>query len=56
MMDSVNALISADRIITTGEISEQLRISIGTVDEIKHDDLAFLKDTHWFHHDNAGQE
>ena len=41
MVDSVNVLNLADRIVTIEDISEQLGISVGTAHKTVHDDLAF---------------
>ena len=43
MVDSVNAVILADRKVTIEDISEQLGISVDKVYKILHDDLAFSK-------------
>ena len=43
MVDSVNALILADRRVSIKDISEQLGISLGTANKIVHDELAFSK-------------
>ena len=42
MVDSVYSLILNDRWVTIEEISERLRISLGTAHKIEHDDLAFF--------------
>ena len=39
MVDSVNALILAARSVTIKDISEQLRISVGSAHKIVHDNL-----------------
>ena len=41
--DSVNVLILADRRVTIEDLSEQLKISMGTAYKIMHDDHVFFK-------------
>ena len=43
MVDSVNMLILVDRRFTIDDISEQLRISVGTAHKIRLDDISFSK-------------
>ena len=43
MVDSVSLFILAERWVTIEDISEQIRISVGTVHKIMDDDFAFSK-------------
>ena len=43
MVDSTNALILDDRKVIIEDISEQLRIPVGTAYKTEHDDLIFSK-------------